>query len=181
VLAALPGRLRGLPAGLRHKLREAGRREVITEVVVAAPCDVVWDVLTDFASYPSWNPFLPAVTGKASPGERLRAVALPSRGPGMRFRALVTSVGPGAELRWTGVLLAPWLFQGRHYFVLEALPGPRPLTLLRQGEVLAGLLTPLVGAFMVSWMGPGFERMNRALQVRAEGHARGQGAVPGRG
>lgn len=34
------------------------RAEVITEVVIDAPIEVVWDVLTDVAAYPEWNPFV---------------------------------------------------------------------------------------------------------------------------
>jgi hypothetical protein len=177
-VASAGGFLGRAAAGWRRLVRDSGgvlhrlaRREIATELVVAAPPAVVWEVLTEFASYPSWNPFLPWISGEASPGSRVRAVALPLRGPGMHVRARVTAVAPAAELRWTGVLFFAWLFRGRHYFVLEELPGRdnRPAaTLLRHGEVLGGILTPFLGAAMAYWMRPGFERMNQALRVRAE-------------
>jgi hypothetical protein len=195
---------------LRSRLRSVAysslHLEIATQSLVAAPPAEVWKVLTEFASYPSWNPFITVVSGEASPGRQLRAVALPARGPGLSFRALVTAVRPGVELRWTGVLFFRWLFHGHHYFVLDELPsGPnsRPhgetpdpprggapappdeergppagadaagtFTLLRHGEVLGGILTPVIGRLMAWWMRPGFERMNRALKMRAESAAR---------
>ena len=42
-----------------------------TEIEIAAPVESVWRTLTDFASYPEWNPFLKRVEGNAAVGERL--------------------------------------------------------------------------------------------------------------
>lgn len=43
-------------------------------VDILAPVDAVWQVLTDFARYPEWNPFLRRVTleGEPAPGNYLR-------------------------------------------------------------------------------------------------------------
>jgi uncharacterized protein YndB with AHSA1/START domain len=31
-------------------------RELGTEVEIAAPPERIWEILTDFAAYPDWNP-----------------------------------------------------------------------------------------------------------------------------
>lgn len=47
------------------------RTELRTEVEIRAPAAVVYRVLTDFARYPEWNPFLTTLSGKLEPGSRL--------------------------------------------------------------------------------------------------------------
>lgn len=141
-------------------------RRIECEILVEAPPERVWEVLTEFASYPDWNPFISWASGEARPGGSVRAVALPSRGPGMAFSALVTSANPQRELRWTGKLLFLWLFHGHHYFLLEE--QEQGTTRLRHGEVLGGVLVPAIGRVMQAWMLPGFGRMNQALKARAE-------------
>ena len=37
--------------------------QVETEIDIAAPPERVWEVLTDFAAFPGWNPMLPEVRG----------------------------------------------------------------------------------------------------------------------
>jgi uncharacterized protein YndB with AHSA1/START domain len=33
-------------------------KELHTEIEIDASAERVWDILTDFASYPQWNPFI---------------------------------------------------------------------------------------------------------------------------
>jgi uncharacterized membrane protein len=33
-------------------------KEIHTEIEINAPAEKVWRVLTDFAAYPEWNPFV---------------------------------------------------------------------------------------------------------------------------
>ena len=41
-------------------------------VDIEASASQVWAILTDFASYRRWNPFIRAILGKSSNGNRLR-------------------------------------------------------------------------------------------------------------
>ena len=52
-----------------------GRRLIKTETLIRAPADRVWAEMTDFASFPSWNPFVGLALGGVVPGERLRIQA----------------------------------------------------------------------------------------------------------
>ncbi|MER3407514.1 MAG: SRPBCC domain-containing protein, partial [Nitrososphaera sp.] len=40
-------------------------KEVRTEIEIAAGPQRVWQVITDFARYPEWNPFIRRVEGEA--------------------------------------------------------------------------------------------------------------------
>ena len=46
-------------------------RHISSSIIIEATSEQVWQVLTDFAKYPSWNPFIIAVTGTPQLGERL--------------------------------------------------------------------------------------------------------------
>ena len=39
-------------------------KEVFSEIDIQAPAERVWQVLTDFASYPEWNPFIRRINGE---------------------------------------------------------------------------------------------------------------------
>ena len=46
-------------------------KELHSEIEIAASAQRVWDILTDFSSYPQWNPFIRRISGEAKIGERL--------------------------------------------------------------------------------------------------------------
>ena len=46
-------------------------KELYSEIEIAASAERVWRLLTDFASYPRWNPFIRSIGGRPIPGERL--------------------------------------------------------------------------------------------------------------
>lgn len=140
--------------------------QVRTEIEVDATPTRVWDVLTDFAAYPAWNPFIPSLDGSAEVGARLDARLQPPDGMGMRFRPTVLAAVPARELRWLGHLLVPGLFDGEHGFRIEPL-GPNRVRFVQE-ERFSGLLAPLVLRFIERGTRQGFEAMNRALKLRAE-------------
>jgi hypothetical protein len=100
-----------------------------TQVSIAASPSKVWSILTDFSAMPSWNPFITAISGSASPGSSLSVIiAPPDRSP-MRLSPTVLVAKPEQELRWLGTVLGRWIFAGEHYFVLEpTLEGGTSLT-----------------------------------------------------
>lgn len=46
----------------------------IVETHIRAPRSVVWRLLSDFSTYPSWNPFTPQVIGDCARGARVRVL-----------------------------------------------------------------------------------------------------------
>ncbi|GAO42972.1 SRPBCC domain-containing protein [Flavihumibacter petaseus] len=134
---------------------------IFTRIRIAAPQAAVWKVLTDFAAYPDWNPFVQQLTGKVAAGERI-TVHL----PGMTFRPLVKAVVPDKELRWLGYLGVPGLFDGEHQFLLE--DNRDGTTTFIHSETFNGLLVPLFRASLLKKTKPGFEAMNTALKQRVE-------------
>ena len=47
-------------------------KELHTEIDIGAPVDRVWEILTGFAQFPAWNPFVTQAQGDIREGARLR-------------------------------------------------------------------------------------------------------------
>jgi uncharacterized membrane protein len=56
------------------------------EIEINAPCDRVWSILSDFGSYPSWNPFIREIHGRPEVGSTLTVAITPPSGKTMRFK-----------------------------------------------------------------------------------------------
>jgi hypothetical protein len=141
-------------------------KELHSQIEIAAPAERVWQVLTDFAAYPEWNPFIRRVNGRPEVDEQLVVRMRPSGTKGMTFRPIVMKVELNRQLRWLGHLLVPGLFDGEHIFEIEELDRDR--VLFTQREVFKGLLVPLLARSLDRDTQRGFEEMNRALREKAE-------------
>ena len=141
-------------------------KQLYTEIEIDASAKRVWELLTDFASYPEWNPFIRSIGGQPAPGERLRARLEPPGGLAMTFKPKVLTAEPNRELRWLGHLLVPGLFDGEHSFTIQPLEDDRVRFVQR--EAFRGLLVPLFARSLESKTRRGFEEMNRALKGRVE-------------
>ncbi len=141
-------------------------KELRTEIEINAPAERVWQVLTDFASFPAWNPFIRKATGEIRPGARLEVTIQPSGANGMTFRPTVLRAEPNRELRWLGRLLIPGLFDGEHIFTIEPV-GENQVRFVQQ-EKFRGLLVPLMARSLDQDTRRGFQEMNQAIKERAE-------------
>jgi hypothetical protein len=140
-------------------------KELHSEIEIAASPERVWDILTDFAAYPRWNPFIRSISGKLEVGERLEVRLEPPGGRGITLRPTVLSAEPNRQLRWLGHLLVPGLFDGEHTLATEPLDENRVRFV--QHEVFKGVLVPLVARSLANTL-RGFEEMNEALKEQAE-------------
>jgi hypothetical protein len=144
-------------------------REFRTQITIHASADRVWEVLTDFAAYPSWNPFIRAISGNAVLGGKL-VIKLQGFGTStMRFSPRVLTVRKPQELRWLGRLGIPGLFDGEHSFTIA--PADPGSVLFTQAETFRGILVPLVWRRLERGTKPMFGRMNEALRARSEAPA----------
>ena len=141
-------------------------KELRTEIEIQSSAKRVWQLLTDFASFPQWNPFIRQANGEVKVGAGLVIHLQPSGASGMTFKPIVLKVEPNHELRWLGRLLMPGLFDGEHTFTIETLAANR--VRFTQREVFTGLLVPLFARSLDADTRRGFEEMNQALKSRAE-------------
>lgn len=154
-----------------------------SEIEIAAPAGVVWQVLTDFAVYQEWNPVEIRMAGEPVAETVLEHTSkLPGRKP-MQFRPIIVEATPGRVQAWEGRLFMPGLFDVHHRFEIEALQAQR--TRLRQLERFRGVLFPFSGSTLRKTQ-EAFEITNRAIKLRVENGSptpddSEASAVPGRG
>jgi hypothetical protein len=140
--------------------------EIVTEIEIDASPDAVWAVLTDFASYPEWNPVL-EIDGEPTESERLEVTAGYENTRPMTFRPTVLVANEPTEFRWQGRLFVPGLYDGEHRFVLTALDdGER--TRLIHAETFRGALVGFINRRIGDDVETGFKQMNEALKQRVE-------------
>ncbi len=142
-----------------------GLLQLHTQIDIHATPAQIWRVLTDFASYPEWNPFIRQIEGEVVAGERLRIRIQPPGQGAMRFTPRLVEVAPEQSLRWLGHWLVPGLLDGEHHF--ELLPQGPGTTRLVHSETFSGLIVGLLRRRLAHTR-QGFEAMNHSLKTRAE-------------
>jgi hypothetical protein len=141
-------------------------KELRSEIALAARPERVWEVLTAFEAYPSWNPFIKSISGRAAVGAELEVRIEPPGGRAMTFRPKVLKAEPGRELTWLGRFLLPGIFDGEHSFQIE--PSAEGGSRFVQRERFRGVLVPLFRGTLRKTQ-DGFVAMNEALKQRVQG------------
>jgi hypothetical protein len=151
-------------------------KQVHAEIDIDAPAERVWELLTDFESFPSWNPFIRRASGELRAGSRLTVyLQLLGRRP-MVFKPMVTKVERNRELSWLARFIMPGLFDVERTFLLRPHEdGVRGVRFV-QHEDCSGVLTPIIfGLGAKDRILRGYRALNQALKARAETPARGGG------
>src|SRR4029079_362804 len=95
------------------------RKTIETEIAMRATPEQVWSVLTDFRSYPLWNPFIREASGDVMTGSQLTDLIQPAGVSALACRQTHQQASAGQELRWLGHFLISGLFDGEHSFRIE--------------------------------------------------------------
>jgi hypothetical protein len=140
-------------------------RRVETVIDIEAAPARVWEVLTDFASYPDWNPFIVRATGTPEPGSQITLRIHSSAGWKATNKARITAAVPDQVLRWSARLIPiPGLAAGRHEFRLTArADGTR---LVHSEQFFGALVPPMSGMLLKTERD--FRNLNEALKKQSE-------------
>jgi hypothetical protein len=148
-------------------------KRIRTDIDIDATPEQVWELLTDLAAYPAWNPFIVRAEGVVETGRRLTLTMQPLGGRETTLHPRLVEVVAPRRLRWRGTLGVPGLMDAEHTFMLE--PRGSGTRLVHQ-EDFRGVLVPLLAAALDRKTLPAFVAMNEALKCRAEhaaSHLRG--------
>ncbi len=138
-------------------------KEIKTEIVIQATPEKIWKILTDFESYPQWNPFITSITGNVEKGNKIVVSIKPPKGSGMTFKPTILTKTDNKELSWKGKLLFNGLFDGVHKF--ELIDNGNGTTTFVQSEKFSGIF---VWLFNPQKTKNGFNEMNQKLKELAE-------------
>lgn len=141
-------------------------KEIKTEIVINTAPEKVWNILTDFDKYPTWNHFIKSVTGKVAVGNKIAVRIEPPEAAGMTIKPKNLAFETNKELRWIGHLLFPGLFDGEHKF--ELIDNKNGTTTFIQSEKFGGILVPLFKKMLDVNTTNGFNLMNSKLKELAE-------------
>lgn len=136
-------------------------KHIKTTTTINATPQKVWQVLTNFAQYPSWNPFLKSIRGQMQVGSKITINA-----GGTTFKPTVLVYKPHKELRWLGSLFMKGIFDGEHSFTIHD-NGNGTVT-FKHEEQFNGLLVGLMAKKLDNEVKQGFEQMNARLKALAE-------------
>uniref|UniRef100_Q3ASC3 SRPBCC domain-containing protein n=1 Tax=Chlorobium chlorochromatii (strain CaD3) TaxID=340177 RepID=Q3ASC3_CHLCH len=136
-----------------------------SEIIIEATPAEVWQMLTAFAAYGAWNPFLRRVQGSATNGAQLYVEAKLPALPAIRFTATITTMQLLHRLGWHA-RFAGGLFRAHHFFRLE--PQTSGGCRLLHGEEFSGLLAAPILLLLGSQFRAGYTAMNEALKRQVE-------------
>lgn len=141
-------------------------KEVRSEIEINSYPESVWKILTDFATYDQWNPFINQIIGLPTEGSKIDIYIETPSGKNRKYSPTITKVEEGRELRWFGKSFLPGFLNAEHIFTIEELQ-PESVRFI-QREVFDGLLTRFFGKGLDTDVMQGFQDMNDALKKRAE-------------
>ena len=140
-------------------------KSIRTEIIINASKERVWEVLTDFGSYPQWNPFIISIAGTQAKGSKL-AVTLLNGKKEFAMKPNVLSVVPNQYFDWVGHLFIKGLFDGHHSFEIEEL-SPTQVRFIHV-EHFSGILSGMILRSIADDTRNNFIKMNNALKEQAE-------------
>jgi hypothetical protein len=141
------------------------KNSITTEIIINAPKEKVWNILTDFGNYKNWNPFMVSSTGRAEAGTRLVNV-MKNNDKLHTFKPVVLHAEENKYLDWLGSLLFKGIFDGHHYFKIEDLGNGQ--VKFTQGENFSGILSGMIMKSIGEDTRNNFVKMNNALKQLAE-------------
>ncbi len=138
--------------------------DLSVERTIAAPREVVWDLLTDAGAFANWNDAVVSLEGRIAPGEKIALVS--SVAPRRTFTLTVTEFDPPARMVWSDGM--PFgLFTGRRTCTLEPRPGGCKFSMR---EKFTGPLAGLISRFVPD-MTDSFATFADSLRTEAEKRA----------
>lgn len=141
------------------------KKDIQTEIEINASAEKVWQILSDFENFPSWNPFVIKVLGTPKVGEILQIEVQLPESRLLKFTPKVLVAEPNKELRWIGT--SPLgSFQGEHFYKIESLDENKIRFI--HGEHFSGWAVSLIWLLLGKSIEKGYRIMNEALKKEAQ-------------
>ena len=137
-------------------------KSFFTTILIDAPASRVWGILTDLASWPTWNTTVDKVDGSAALGNTITVYAKAS--PGRAFPLKVSEFTSPNRMVWRGGMPLG-LFTGTRTYVLAQQPDGK--LKFEMTEEFSGLMAPLITRSIPD-LQPAFDEFAKCLKTAAE-------------
>lgn len=136
-------------------------------VEITAPAAFVWDVLTDFARYPQWNPYTVAVSTSLEIGTPIDLTLPNPDGSDGTFvnREWVRVVDPPHHLRYDTAEEMPGIFAVRDQWITSL---DVDHCAYHTTDTISGKYADKVMEMTGDWVKAGFDSVAHALKARVE-------------
>ncbi len=141
-------------------------KNIETHIIIESNLEEAWNTLMDHNSYPEWNPFIKQIKGNTKEGDILDVVLQLKDKKPMAMAPKVLVNNNTNEFRWKGKLFVEGLFDGEHYFKLEAIDNHKVKFI--HGENFTGILAGPILKIIQTDTKNGFEAMNQAFKKLIE-------------
>lgn len=132
---------------------------------IAAPAEVIWDIVADVSGWERWNPLYPSASGAIRIGETLNlTLALRGQKPEAITPRVLDWV-PYEQLHWFSSA-GNGMLKALRYIEIEKLD--ENSCIFSNGELYSGMLGPWAAKRMKGAIRAGFTAMGEALKVEAE-------------
>ena len=137
-------------------------KSFFSTILIDAPASRVWGILTDLASWPTWNTTVDNVDGSAALGNTITVYAKAS--PGRAFPLKVSEFTPPNRMVWRGGMPLGF-FTGTRTYVLAQQPDGK--LKFEMTEEFRGLMAPLITRSIPD-LQPAFDEFAKCLKTAAE-------------
>ena len=141
------------------------QRAVEHRTGVKAPAELVWEVISDFATWKDWNPVHPRMEGEMRIGTTLTVDLVLGEGPATTLQPVVQDWVPYEQLHWRTKRLRGFVTAIR-YLEIENM-GPANAT-FSNGELFMGPLVRWVSRDERCRLRAAYTRMGEAVRDHAE-------------
>jgi hypothetical protein len=138
-------------------------KEYHTSITINSSSINVWEELTNFKDYNTWNPIVGKLEGEMNVGNKISTFIVPL---GKTYRPTLLSYKENREIVWQGTKGAKFLMAGKHYYRLIAISQDQ--TKLLHGEYFTGLFSFFIPSALFIKMKTAFEQHNILLKKRIE-------------
>lgn len=141
-------------------------KTINSEIIINATPSEVWSVISNFAEYPLWNPFIISISSNVAVNNKIRVKVKPVDSPEMTFKPTVLTYLQNEEITWEGRFFIKGLFDGKH--TLKLIDNYDGTTTFIKSECFQGLLIPFFTDIIENKTFKGFCLMNQRLKEIVE-------------
>lgn len=143
-------------------------KRISTEIKIKAKPEKVWEILTRFADYELWNPFITKIIGEAALGNKIEVHVRTMKGKDRIYHPKITRLEVNKELRWQGKAFLPKVFEGERIFQIASVQSEIEEISFIHTEIFSGIGARFLSNKLNEDLQQGFHSMDMALKSRAE-------------